>query len=129
MYTMRGKFSQTSEQEQYQNPGPGQYDFDHTYGLGWARGKSSRIGTGQRYVKSKKGLFKPGPGDYEINREMDFTTGIKFPKSKRRPLADTDLDMEIGPGQYNLKSTVPQLQCYEMARMLKGESAILNLGL
>ena len=60
---------------------------------------------------------------YEINRDLGSSEGIKFPKSKRPPMANpTDPDIEIGPNQYDIKSTIPQLQSFEATKMMQGEN-------
>lgn len=43
---------------------------------------------------------------YKIN-------GTKIGRSLRRGPATVDPDIEVGPGSYDLKSTVPQLQPFE----------------
>lgn len=128
LYTFRGKFLAGSARDDYYKPGPGQYEYDHTYGLGWSRGRSSKFGTSVRY-KTKLKDTRPGPGSYEIKRTILNSEGVKFARSKRPPPNNgTDKDVEIGPGQYNLKSTVPQLQCYEMLKMMEENADIFNYG-
>lgn len=39
--------------------------------------------------------------------------GTKFGKSLRRGPATVDPDIEVGPGTYELKSTIPQLPPFE----------------
>ena len=34
----------------------------------------------------------------------------------------TDPDIEIGPNQYDIKSTIPQLQSFEATKMMQGEN-------
>lgn len=118
MFTMRAKFPTTDTKEAAAIPGPGEYDYDHNYALGWSLGKFHRFGSSIR-PKEKTKTYKPGPGAYEINRNILDTEGIAFPKSKRpKPNANVDADIEIGPGHYNLKPTVPQLQPYEHKKMI-----------
>lgn len=121
-FTMRGKFEMHGSKDTYRQPGPGQYEFDHIYGIGWSRGKGNKFGTELRPME-KLVNDVTGPGMYEINRDLGSSEGIKFPKSKRPPMANnTDKDIDIGPNHYNLKSTIPQLQDFEMLRMNQNEN-------
>jgi hypothetical protein len=39
--------------------------------------------------------------------------GARFGKAKRKGIVTVDPDIEVGPGTYNIESTVPQLQPWE----------------
>lgn len=125
-FSMRGKFKPPGYNEAIRVPGPGNYEFDHTYGLGYSLGKSHKFGVRKRFKGIEK-TFQPGPGAYEIKRDLEWNTGIAFPRSKRPP-PNNGADPEIAQIQhYDLKSTVPQLQCYEMRRMMASQVNALKL--
>jgi len=58
----------------------------------------------------------PGPGSYSISRDLGQEAGFKYQK----PLSESISEMlhEVGPGSYNIESTVPQLQ-YWVKRKLQ----------
>jgi hypothetical protein len=45
--------------------------------------------------------------------------GPSIGKGLRNPETQDEFDNDVGPGTYDIKSTVPQLQCWEQARMNK----------
>lgn len=116
-FSFRGKFDRHGYKEAYRLPGPGQYDFEAAARLGDpARGP--KFGTGER-----PGLAVPGPalgpGSYDVDRSLG-QAGVKFPRAARRAMHNgSDPDVELGPGQYTLASTVPDLQYHEKQRQLQ----------
>ena len=68
-------------------------------------GPGHLIGTQKRFMPSKTDAF-PGPGKYELVGDIG-ERGPKLAKSLRRGLATVDADIEVGPGTYDIKSTVP----------------------
>jgi len=125
-FSFKGRKEVTGLKDDFKSPGPGEYEFGHLYTAGF-KGPFHAIGTSQRPVENLK-VYKPGPGEYEVRGDIDLNTGIKFPKSKRKgPSSGVDPDVEIGPGYYDLKSTVPQLQPHEAAKMQRNEGLKLNL--
>lgn len=125
LFSFRGKFESVDARESQKVPGPGQYEPGDAFHF--PNYATAFIGTSMR-DKAKRKDFQPGPGSYNINRELASASGIRFAKAKRRnPGNNVDPDVEIGPGQYKLKSTVPQLQCYEMQRLIQGGGQLVNL--
>ena len=121
LFTFRGKFADPSLREAKLLPGPGQHDLGLSSLSYWRAGV--RIGNAQRQPTKKK-FFQPGPGAYEIDRSIVTSAAIKFPKSKRAPPTNgSDQDVEIGPGHYKLKPTVPQLQPHEVTKLAKHDKA------
>ena len=130
-WSLRGRYDNPGSKELYKMPGP-IYFFDHTYGVGWGLGRSTKFGTSMRPAdkpaRADTAEVINGPGMYEVTGDIARSGGIKFSKAKRKPLVnDTDPDVEIGPGQYNIKSTVPQLQPYEALKLQDGGTFDLNL--
>lgn len=124
-FTIRGRHGGQASKHKYREPGPGQYEVGETAGFGRNVAGAGRFSMNERFprIKSEHTL---GPGSYYINRDLGTECGIKFPKARRKPMAtDADADIEVGPGQYKLKSTVPQMQCFEQARML--QDGLINL--
>lgn len=132
-YTIRGKYELPENRDKLRMPGP-QYFYDHCYGVGWGLGRSHKFGTSVRpgdEVVDPESKFKtisqteydmPGPGTYDTRGDIG-TQGISFARSKRKPMANNaDADIEVGPGQYTLKPTVPQLQPFEQARLYEQEN-------
>ena len=74
-------------------------------------GPAHLIGTQRRFMPSKTDAF-PGPGKYEMTQGVG-NRGPKMAKALRRGLATVDADIEVGPGTYDIKNTVPQLQPWE----------------
>ena len=121
LYSFRGKFADLGAREAKLLPGPGQHDLDLCALAYWRGGV--RIGTAQRHPAKKK-FFQPGPGAYEIDRSIVASAAIKFPKSKRAPPTNgSDRDVELGPGHYKLKPTVPQMQPHEVTKLAKHDRA------
>lgn len=108
-------------------PGPGAYYADEPGAVGNS-GLFFSIGTSQR-PRPKTGKYTtPGPGEYNTTcsykgristqkglRQIypGLEKGIKIGKGSRKPIYDNDPEIEIGPGEYDIKSTVPQLQPWE----------------
>ena len=116
-FSFRGKFDRHGYKEAYRLPGPGQYDFEAAARLG-DPGRGPKFGTSTR-----PGLAVPGPalgpGSYEVDRSLG-QAGVKFPRAGRRPMHNgSDPDVELGPGQYTLASTIPDLQYHEKQRLLQ----------
>lgn len=134
-YTFRQKLEPHGIKDIYRQPGPGEYQYDHIYGFGWNSHKGFKFGTserppvnGEKVSQEEDGKVRLGPGVYHVNRDLGSEAGIKFPKSKRRPMGnDNDDNIDVGPGKYNLLSTVPQLQPHEQARLNQIEGLNLNL--
>lgn len=117
-FSFRGKFDHHGYKDAYRMPGPGQYDFEAYAGLGDPT-KGAKFGTSTRPALAAVGQVL-GPGSYEIDRSLISSVGIKFPKAARRPMNNgTDLDIELGPGQYNIASTIPDLQYHEKQKILQ----------
>lgn len=124
LFSFRGKFESAENREAARVPGPGHYDYHPEEGLYFPNSTAVVIGTAERDPVRRR-EFLPGPGSYTIKRDLQSTPGIKFPKSRRQaPGNNVDPDIEVGPGQYKLKSTIPQLQCYEMAKLNQGSEGI-----
>jgi hypothetical protein len=141
-FSFSGKHPLPGSQDREQVPGPGKYDFDHWYRLEYSNGKAAKIGTSQRPPllnatgsrASEAIVLDDATRAKQIQWEQerqyyamrDQGPGIKFPKAKRRPMANnTDQDIEVGPGQYKLKSTIPQPQPHELARMVEADKVVL----
>ena len=141
-FSFGGKHPLPGSLDREQVPGPGKYDFDHLYRLEYSNGKASKFGTSVRppllnttgAKASEVVVLDEATRAKQIQWEQeklyyamrDQGPGIKFPKSKRRAMANnTDLDIEVGPGQYKLKSTIPQPQPHELARMIEADKVIL----
>lgn len=141
-YSFGGKHPLPGSLDREQVPGPGKYDFDHLYRLEYSNGKASKFGTSVRpplmnttgakvsELVDLDDATRAKQMQWEQERQYyamrDQGPGIKFPKSKRRAMANnTDLDIEVGPGQYKLKSTIPQPQPHELARMVEADKVIL----
>ena len=121
MYSFRGKFPSMLEREIAMKPGPGQHDLEGNVMENWRRGVL--IGLEKRQ-KAAKRFFQPGPGSYQIRTNGPDGTVIKFPKARRAGNQNgTDPDIEIGPGHYILKPTVPQLQPHEVLNLMKKDRA------
>jgi Sperm-tail PG-rich repeat len=126
LFSFRGKFESVENREAMKVPGPGHYEFHPEEGLYFPNSTAVIIGTAERDPVRRR-EFLPGPGTYNIKRTLSSASGIKFPKSRRQPPGnDVDPDIEVGPGQYKLKSTIPQLQCYEMAKLMQGDGMRIN---
>src|SRR3990167_1458013 len=141
-YSFSGKHPIPGSHDREQVPGPGKYDFDHLYRLEYSNGKASRFGTSTRppllnttgakasEVITLDDATRAKQMQWEQERQFyamrEQGPGIKFPKSKRRAMANNvDQDIEVGPGQYKLKSTVPQPPPYELARMIEADKVML----
>lgn len=110
---MGGRFNMGSKNESAYYPGPGTYynPADTFYVDGYDR--APRIGRGKRPGdRLKKVSLEPCPGDYPIPRNIG-EKGTIFARALRNDFYEYDADIEIGPGAYTLKSTVPQLQPHE----------------
>ena len=86
-------------------PGPGAYEsyLDQLVGSGPHHG----IGTSKRPGdKKKKKYGTPAPGEYEIDRNIG-AKGTTIGNSLRKNMDEVDPEMEVGPGEYDIKSTVP----------------------
>lgn len=63
----------------------------------------------------------PGVGDYNVDFDGNTTarTGLSFTTAPRNLMPDGTIEVfpEPGPGAYNLKHTIPQLQKFEQDRM------------
>lgn len=109
-FSFKGRKGAKLKREDFRFPGPGSYFTSHNFMVGRA-GPAHLIGTQRRFFgRRKEGT--PGPGDYNIAKGIGFR-GPKFPKSRRKGPANVDPDIEVGPGTYDIKNTVPQLQPWE----------------
>lgn len=130
-YSMRGKYDIPGSVDYLRQPGPGQYEVHNINGIGIELFKHGSIA--RTFATSSRKLGKveknyDGPDMYNLSRDLGSDQGIKFPKSVRRPLAtNADPDIDLGPGYYDLKSTVPQLQKFEQDKLDRAEQFNLNL--
>lgn len=119
-FTLQGRRTRASNNA-LRNPGPGAYRediFDDWLEISKAVpksfGRDRKFRTTQKSEKKVRGVQwgeKGLMGDMRAN-------AYKFGKAKKMgPSAQVDPDIEVGPGSYDIKSTVPQLQCFERMRM------------
>lgn len=127
-FSMRGKYPLPGSIDRDRMPGPGQYEVHNINQIGMDKYK-----IGPTIYYKERNLAKivkdyDGPDMYNITENLGSDEGIKFPKSKRHPIAtNTDPQIDLGPGYYNLKSTVPQIQPFEQAKLNQLENFNLNL--
>ena len=119
----------SNSRNDYRGPGPGSYNVSDYFDM--SRGKFRSIGIDQRFRTMQK--LKRSQRKKLLAYEERGLVGnmeanaYKFGKAKRsKPGNNVDPDIEVGPGSYEIKSTIPQLQCYEMLRM-KDEGIELNM--
>jgi hypothetical protein len=103
-FSFFGKKAAKLRKDDFRFPGPGQYFTSHNFMVG-KDGPAHLIGTQKRFMPSKTDAF-PGPGKYEMTGDVG-NRGPKMAKGLRRGLATVDADIEVGPGTYEIKSTVP----------------------
>lgn len=109
-FSFKGRKGSKLKRDDFRFPGPGSYFTSHNFMVGRS-GPAHLIGTQRRFFK-KKSDHVPGPGDYNLAKGVGFR-GPRFPKSVRQGPANVDPDIEVGPGTYDIKNTVPQLQPWE----------------
>lgn len=128
-FSMRGKYALPGSIDRDRMPGPGQYEVHNMNQIGMDKNKiGPTIYSSERNIAKKIEKDYDGPDMYNITKNLGSDEGIKFPKAKRKPIAtNTDPDIDLGPGFYNLKPTVPQLQPYEQAKLDQLENFNLNL--
>lgn len=127
-FSMRGKYPPPGSVDHLRMPGPGQYEVHNMNQIGMDKNKiGPTVYASERGISTLKKDYD-GPDMYNITKDLGSDEGIKFPKSKRKPMATaTDPDIDLGPGYYDLKSTVPQLQPFEQAKFNQLENFNLNL--
>ena len=87
-------------------PGPGQYD--PAIELVREKGPNYRVGTESRNRTDPEATQKPGPGQYDINREMrgkKYRFGTSIRTNKR-------LSEAPGPGYYKLPKVTGHMANY-----------------
>jgi hypothetical protein len=105
-FSFKGRKGGKLKRDDFRLPGPGSYFTSHNFMVGRS-GPAHLIGTQRRFRQKMKAAM-PGPGDYNVTKGIGFR-GPRFPKSKRQGPANVDPDIEVGPGTYDIKNTVPQL--------------------
>lgn len=109
-YSFKGKRDAAGVLENNYFPGPGNYETSHNFMVGL--GPYYSIGTSKRPQTLKRKRNSPAPGEYEIDRTIGYQ-GVTIGTGSRKPIYDADPDVDVGPGEYDIKSTVPQLQPWE----------------
>lgn len=128
-FSMRGKYPLPEAKDKDRMPGPGQYEVHNLNQIGMDERKiGPTIYVMERNIAKKIEKDYDGPDMYNITKDLGSGEGIKFPKAKRQPIAtNTDPTIDLGPGYYDLKPTVPQLQPFEQAKLNQLETFNLNL--
>lgn len=131
-YSMRQKYEIPGSKDYLRQPGPGQYEVHNLNSIGSSSiyqpgALYGTFGTQSRKLAPiKKKIYGPAMNNLAV--DMGSDQGIKFPKSKRKPMATAaDPEIDIGPGYYDLKSTVPQIQPFEQERLDRAKQFNLNL--
>jgi len=114
-FSLRGKWTYEEKKESLFFPGPGMYNTEHNFMVG-SLGPKYGLGSGVRPAERASNHGGGNYTNYTINRDIG-DRGITIAKAKRRPMHNGDPDVEVGPGEYDLKSTIPQLQCFEEKAM------------
>lgn len=131
-FSMRQKLDVPGSKDYLRQPGPGQYEVHNLNCIGSSSHYQAgpvygTFGSSSRNMADGKKKFD-GPDMLNLAKDLGSDQGIKFPKSKRKPLATTaDPDIDIGPGYYDLKPTVPQIQPFEQDRLDRAKQFNLNL--
>ena len=87
----------------YKNPlGPGQYNTE--------KKKKFKFTFSLSKKKTNNKEILPGPSDYKI-KHNSLLKGIKFFKAKKDDM-DLKNNYKVGPGDYDLKSTIPDVAKY-----------------
>ena len=100
------------------SPGPGSYNV-YNSGIGSGFGPPPPFKSKKRLNKTfdggrrKDNRFKRKDHLYQ-NLRLRKIKGVSFGKAKRKDLSNVDPDIEVGPADYQIKSTVAQLQPWEV---------------
>lgn len=101
------------------NIGPGAYSPAFTQTHSEAHGQT--FARSQRPASRSRRFATPGVGDYSIEKEAGSTarTGVSFTTAARGLMPEENIEVfpEPGPGAYNLRHTIPQLQKFEQDRL------------
>ena len=97
--------------------GPGCYDPEFNSAM--AKTRTSMFPRSMRSTAERSNSANvPGVGDYVIEREgANLRTGFSFTTATRNPRKRLEVFPLPGPGAYNLKHTIPQLQKYEQDKL------------
>jgi hypothetical protein len=127
-FSMRGKFPLVGSADKLRMPGPGQYEVHNLNQIGMDKNKLGPILYCSERNISTIEKECDGPQMYDVTQDLGSGNGVGFTKSKRQPMNNgTDPDIDLGPGYYDLKPTMPQLQPYEQAKLNQLEHFDLNL--
>ena len=89
------------------------------------RTKGASMTTSQRPMMKANKKKRPGPGSYNLRGELGNGNAVAWGKPQRADIIELKLKMlqnygDVGPGSYNLISTIPQLQDWERFKIQNG---------